>query len=133
MLQFTIEPISSVKEQVGFLLILLVLLTITILMIIPSSHGLPLESCESSSGYTYLPNGLLMEWGYMSGNTESKTWNVTFSPSFTTLYALVGGLVRGTPSTTYEHMNFHSNFSRTGFTFNTYDKYQCFWIAIGKA
>ena len=74
-----------------------------------------------------------MEWGYMSGNAESKTWNVTFSPSFTTLYALVGGLVRGTPSTSYEHMNFHSNFSRTGFTFNTYDKYQCFWIAIGKA
>lgn len=89
MLQFTIEPISSVKEQVGFLLILLVLLTITILMIIPSSHGLPLESCESSSGYITLPGNLLLQWKKM---TNVGNWNggdydpttCTFPVSFST-------------------------------------------------
>ena len=86
---------------------------------------------KSSTGYTPLPNGLLLQWGYMDGNTNSKTWDITFPRTFSTLYCLTGGLVAGYADRTYEHMNFHNDFSRTGFGFNTYDNYQCFWMALG--
>lgn len=86
---------------------------------------------KSSTGYTPLPNGLLLQWGYMSGNTDGKTWDIIFPRTFSTLYCLTGGLVAGYSDRTYEHMNFHNDFSRTGFGFNTYDAYQCFWMALG--
>lgn len=50
---------------------------------IQSNNGLILgNSTNAANGYTYLPNGFKMNWGWVSAN--STDGNVTFSSAFTT-------------------------------------------------
>lgn len=103
----------------------------------------------SANGYTFLPGGLIMQWGFRSGafSGGSATGSVTFPLAFPTACYMVnttpvyqatgntgGGLpgdtgtvgvnnVAGQPSTSGFQWNFRSNSSKyTGF----------YWTAIGK-
>lgn len=67
----------------------------------------------------------------MQGGYKSSGGTVTYKKAFKdTNYTLVGGIIPGTPSTTYEHMNLASQ-TKTGFTFTQYDGYTLKWAAYG--
>lgn len=44
--------------------------------------GLPVTSNASANGYTSMPNGILMQWGWVLSN--STVGDITFSTAFTT-------------------------------------------------
>ena len=53
---------------------------------IPSNTGLVLGTgslATSANGFTYLPNGLLMNWGVFAANSSTTT-NAIFAKAFTT-------------------------------------------------
>lgn len=84
----------------------------------------------SSSGYTRLPNGLLMQWGSVASNTS--VGNITFSVPFTSIYSFTHGInVAGAYNSTYQTQTIALTTStanvRTG---NTTSK-TVYWTAIG--
>lgn len=65
------------------------------------------------------------------GGQKSGAGTITFLKAFTdTTYTITGGLLSGTESTTYEHLNFRS-FTTTTVYFSTYDSYSVRWYACG--
>lgn len=65
------------------------------------------------------------------GGLRSGAGTITFIKPFSdTSYTLTGGLLSGTESATYEHMNFKS-FTTTTAYFSTYDGYSVRWYACG--
>ena len=63
--------------------------------------------------------------GYSTGGT------VNFPIQFSnTNYTLVGGLIQGTVSATWEHLNMGSQ-TTTGFFYDRYDNYNLKWYACG--
>ena len=44
----------------------------------------------SSSGYSVLPNGLLLQWGTIPGTSSETTSTVTFPISFSAVYSITG-------------------------------------------
>lgn len=76
--------------------------------------------------YTKYSDGWKECGGYAtSGGTV--TFPVTFKNTY---YTLVGGLIQGTVSATWEHLNM-GNQTTTGFNFEMYDGYTLKWYACG--
>ena len=68
-----------------------------------------------------------MQWGYIGSQNVTVTFPCSFSNAN---YTLVGGLVPGDPTKTYQQFNF-KNFTSTSFYFQSYDYYTCKWLAVG--
>ena len=84
---------------------------------------------SGTSWYRVWSDGYIEQGGSISNNSTTTT--ITFSKAFSNAnYSIVGGLLNGTASTTYEHMNFN-NLTKTGFKFTTYDNYGVRWVAMG--
>lgn len=83
------------------------------------------------SWYRKYADGWIEQGGIIAQN--STTTSVTLPVAMAdTNYTLVGGLLNGTSSATYEHMNFNT-LTTTGFKFLTYDNYGCRWMVCGMA
>lgn len=97
---------------------------------IASNTGLTLgSSTDAANGYTFLPNGFRMHWGWVSSN--SSTGTVLFTPNFTTnAYSVV--VTSNTSVATYQasviSWDKTSSQVRTANAATT----NVYWMAIGK-
>jgi hypothetical protein len=85
-------------------------------------------SSVAANGYSYLPNGLLMQWGSLQVN--SSTTAQTFPVSYgTNAYSVTS--TGNTAAATYVPMVF--SVTKTGFTIRTANTANtlCYWMAIG--
>ena len=86
-------------------------------------------STNAANGYTYLPNGFKMNWGWISAN--SSDGNVVFTSAFTT-NAYVVTATSNSAVTTYQAAVVGTNNTvaliRTGNATST----NVYWTAIGK-
>ena len=81
---------------------------------------------SGTSWYRIWSDGWIEQGGY-----NSAGGTITYLKAFSnTNYTLVGGLIPGTPSTTYEHLNMASQ-TTTGFSYTRYDNYNLKWYACG--
>lgn len=70
-------------------------------------------------------------WCEQGGRCSATGQTVTFlKPYKNTNYTITGGLIPGTPSATYEHLNIGS-LTNTSFYYTCYDGYQLMWCAKG--
>lgn len=92
------------------------------------------QAPTSANNYTWYrkyADGWVEQGGVIAQN--STTTSVVLPvPMADTKYTLVGGLLNGTSSATYEHMNFNT-LTTTGFKFLSYDNYGCRWMVCGIA
>lgn len=97
-----------------------------------SAYNFTTNVADSGAAYVKFKNGLILQWGKTSNYSDGSSVSITYPTAFSSSnsYVLVGGLVAGIASRTYEHMNFTSH-SSTGFSFYTYDDYACHWLAVG--
>ena len=85
------------------------------------------ESYRSGTNwYRVYKSGWVEQGGYCE-NSATVTFLKPFSDSN---YTLVGGLIPGTESSSYEHLNLKSQTS-TGFVYSAYDYYKLKWFACG--
>ena len=85
----------------------------------------------SNIKYRRYADGYLVQWGTIFWKDGDQI--VTFPFAYRDeSYALVGGLIPGDPTKSYEQMNF-KDFKTTGFTFFTHDGYGVVWQASGYA
>ena len=82
---------------------------------------------NGTSWYRIYSDKWLEQGGYCSSSTQTVKYLKSFK---NTNYTLVGGLIQGTPSTTYEHLNMGSQ-TVNGFTYTSYDGYSLKWFACG--
>jgi len=93
-------------------------------------------SSKVADGYTYLPNGLIMQWGdtgsISGGGTSSITFPLEFPNSVLNIICSIGG----TPSPDNgAYSPYPTSIATTGFTMNNGDgdsAYTTYWTAIGK-
>ena len=103
---------------------------------IPANYDYVVESQmpTAENGYTWYrkyKSGWVEQGGRIANNSTSTT--VTLPVVMTDAnYTLVGGLLNGTASASYEHMNFN-NLTPTSFVFTTYDNYGVNWQVSGIA
>lgn len=92
------------------------------------------QAPTAANNYTWYrkyADGWVEQGGRIANNSTSTT--VTLPIVMANMkYTLVGGLLNGTASTSYEHMNFN-NLTSTGFIFTTYDNYGINWQVSGMA
>ncbi|MEI7475321.1 MAG: hypothetical protein WCK67_11160 [bacterium] len=85
-------------------------------------------SSLASNGYTKLPNGLILQWGYTSTGT-SITFPIAFSAAC--LFVLMQAQYNSTGAIAGQY-NCLSSKSATGFTRSAGDgSAPCYWIAVG--
>ena len=85
---------------------------------------------SGTNWYRVWSDGWIEQGGYVEGSNGSGV-AVTYLKAFVdTNYTLVGGIIPGTMSTTYEHLNLGSQ-TKTGFTYTRYDGYTLKWYACG--
>lgn len=86
------------------------------------------SSTSAANGYTYLPNGIRMMWGWVAAN--SSVGSIAFSPAFTTnAYSITA--TGNTPGTTYgPAVTGWTKSAATVLTTNT-ATINVFWMAIG--
>jgi len=94
------------------------------------------SSTKAANGYTYLPNGLLMQWGQLTTNAGS-TNTLSFSPAFTSnVYSLTFTVI-GATSATQGRVATANSVTATGFTVWTSNgsvtvpNVPLYWMAIG--
>ena len=88
----------------------------------------------SANGYTWYrlyADGWVEQGGGIANNSTTTTVTLPVAMANTN-YTLVGGLLNGTSSATYEHMNFNT-LTTTSFNFTTYDSYGVRWQVSGMA
>lgn len=85
------------------------------------------DPSTGASGYTFLPGGLLLQWGTGSGSTLGTS--VSFSTSFSTVYQAVGSVI----TTTSNQAVSISSVSNSGFTAKTNGNTTISYFAIGLA
>lgn len=101
---------------------------------VPANYDYVVESQmpTAENGYTWYrkyKSGWVEQGGRIANNSTSTT--VTLPVVMTDAnYTLVGGLLNGTASASYEHMNFN-NLTPTSFVFTTYDNYGVNWQVSG--
>ena len=85
----------------------------------------------STDGYTFLPGGLLLQWGRVTATTT--TTNISFPVTFTTVYQVVATFQ--TSGTGFLNKKWNTSApNNSGFQFNvegTTATGQCAWYAIG--
>ena len=70
-------------------------------------------------------------WCEQGGYHNSSSGTITYKKAFKdTNYTLVGGLIPGNPTSTYEHLNM-GNHTTTSFYYTSYDDYALKWRACG--
>lgn len=92
------------------------------------------QAPTSANNYTWYrkyADGWVEQGGYIANNSATTTVTLPI-PMKHSNYTLVGGLLNGTSSATYEHFNFNT-LTTTGFKFLTYDNYGCEWLVCGMA
>ena len=82
---------------------------------------------SGTSGYRKYADGFIEQWGKCTSRNITVTFPLAFS---NTNYTLVGGLIPGDPTQSYQHLNFKSQ-TATSFYFQSYDNYTCKWYACG--
>lgn len=82
---------------------------------------------SGTSGYRIYSDGFIEQWGKCTSRNITVTFPLAFS---NTNYTLVGGLIPGDPTQSYQHLNFKSQ-TATSFYFQSYDNYTCKWYACG--
>jgi len=89
-------------------------------------------SSISTSGYSRLPNGLLLQWGTVFVNQDSSA-SVTFPVAFTALYN-ISITAQTTLNTTTQGIDGVASQSTTGFTLNHGQdgNITFYWLAIGR-
>ena len=103
--------------------------TISVVNATLSSNTLTLGSSTSAAnGYTYLPNGIRLMWGWVSSN--SSVGSITFTPAFVTnAYSITA--TSNTPVATYQPaVTGWTKSAATVLTTNTTST-NVFWSAIG--
>lgn len=97
---------------------------------VTSNTGLTLgSSTDAANGYTFLPNGFKMNWGWVSSN--STTGTVVFTPNFTTnAYSVVAT----SNNTTATYQAAVISWDKTSAQIRTANaaSTNVYWIAIGK-
>lgn len=83
------------------------------------------DPSTGTSGYTFLPGGLLLQWGTGSGSTLGTT--VNFTTSFSTVYQVVGSVI----STSGDRAVSISSVTTSGFTAKTQGNNTISYFAIG--
>lgn len=79
--------------------------------------------------YRLYKSGWIEQGGYIANNSTTTT--VLFLKNMAdTNYCITGGLLNGTASTSYEHMNFNT-LTTSGFKFTSYDSYGVKWEVKG--
>lgn len=81
--------------------------------------------------YRKYADGWVEQGGYIANNSTTTTVTLPVPMKYSN-YTLVGGLLNGTSSATYEHFNFNT-LTTTSFKFLTYDNYGCEWLVMGMA
>lgn len=96
---------------------------------VTSNSGLGLGSYTiSGNGYTYLPNGLKMNWGFVSAN--STNGNAVFTNAFSTaVYAVIA--TSNTPVATYQAGVTAINLGNTNIRTANVNSTNVYWVAIG--
>ena len=88
-------------------------------------------SANNYTWYRKYKSGWVEQGGGIANNSTTTTVTLPVAMANTN-YTLVGGLLNGTASATYEHMNFNT-LTQTSFKFLTYDNYGCEWLVMGMA
>lgn len=85
----------------------------------------------AQAGQTFLPGGILMQWGRV--NSPSSTGSVVFPTAFSVTYNVQITMQRNSSSST-QGMYVNGNPSTTGFSYNgSSGGNALFWVAIGAA
>lgn len=106
--------------------------TITSVNAVVSSNTLSLGSALiNATGYSRLPNGLLMQWGAISTVNSTSAAAITFPATFSAVYSFTASIVGGSNS---GYATVVATVSTTGATIfaasNTISK-PAYWMAIG--
>lgn len=106
-------------------------------------RGLPADFTSSlaSSGYQKLPSGLIIQWGYESGNSgklQNVQWDITFPIAFPNALLHFSGSPLDVPGPLHGEIFMFANPSNTGITCweecthgSTGNNLAVYWIAIG--
>jgi len=90
----------------------------------------------AATGYTFLPGGLLMQWGTVSVSTGSSA-NITFPTAFSVApYSITANFIRSSTTTVHGLYILNGSVSTTKFqtvSAGTTGNHNIYWMAIGKA
>ena len=99
---------------------------------LPRKHSTQIvQSVVNNNGswYRLYTDGWVEQGGYIANNSTTTTVILPITMADTN-YCILGGLLNGTASATYEHMNFNT-LTTTSFNFTTYDNYGVKWQVSG--
>lgn len=113
-----LAPLATLAEVQGG--------TATGKIIDPATLAGAMANSKATNGYTYLPNGLIMQWGYDTGGSASKlvTFPITFPNTCLNVCAVDGGSGRNSKG-----VNTFSTASFRLYAAGTTDL--TYWFAIG--
>ena len=92
---------------------------------------------RSTTGYTPLPNGLLLQWGIQNrtGTGTGGVWvNVSFPRSFGTVYGVMANRICNSNSYADSYVGYLNNpATNSGFTYRRRPVDTMYWLAIGSS
>ena len=98
------------------------------------SMGSGFTNSKTTNGYTYLPNGLILQWGYVATSSVTVTLPVTFPNSFLNILASNSNIQGEYADNAYAYPVDTSSFyiaTKSSSLSNTVTNFACYWVAVG--